>query len=119
MGFLNRAVGRKGRPYRCFFATDIHGSERCFRKFLAAARVYEADVLILGGDIAGKAIVPIRRVKDGQVALTHEGRDVVLSDAEAEPMIASLRDSGLYPRLCTDDDCERLAEEPDYREHMF
>jgi Icc-related predicted phosphoesterase len=27
---------------RVFFATDVHGSERCFRKWLNAAEVYEA-----------------------------------------------------------------------------
>ena len=46
------------RALRIFFATDVHGSERCFRKFLAAATVYEAEVLLLGGDVAGKGLVP-------------------------------------------------------------
>ncbi|MBS7635803.1 metallophosphoesterase [Candidatus Bathyarchaeota archaeon] len=44
---------------RIFFTTDIHGSEQCFIKFLNAAKFYKADILILGGDITGKAIVPI------------------------------------------------------------
>ena len=48
------------RALRIYFATDIHGSDRCFRKFLAAAESYEADALVLGGDIAGKGLVPIR-----------------------------------------------------------
>jgi Icc-related predicted phosphoesterase len=49
---------KKRRAMRLFFATDLHGSEVCFRKFLAAAKVYEPDVLILGGDFAGKGLVP-------------------------------------------------------------
>ena len=44
---------------RIFFATDVHGSERCFRKWLNAAASYEADVLILGGDVTGKLLVPV------------------------------------------------------------
>ena len=44
---------------RLFFATDVHGSEVCWRKFINSAKHYEADVLILGGDMTGKAIVPI------------------------------------------------------------
>jgi len=44
---------------RIFFSTDIHGSERCFIKFLNAAKFYRASVLIMGGDITGKVIVPI------------------------------------------------------------
>ena len=48
---------------RVFFATDIHGSETCWRKFLNSAKYYEADVIVLGGDMTGKALVPI--VEDG------------------------------------------------------
>ena len=47
------------RGRRILFATDVHGSERCFRKFLNAAPLYEIDYLILGGDITGKLMVPI------------------------------------------------------------
>ena len=43
-----------------FFATDVHGSEICWKKFINAGKFYEADIIILGGDMTGKAIVPIR-----------------------------------------------------------
>ena len=55
---LGKKKGGRRRALRIYFATDLHGSEVCFRKFLAAAKVYEANVIILGGDFAGKAIVP-------------------------------------------------------------
>jgi Icc-related predicted phosphoesterase len=42
-----------------YYASDIHGSDRLWRKFVNAARFYGADVLVMGGDIAGKAVVPI------------------------------------------------------------
>ena len=45
--------------FTIYFATDIHGSERCFRKFLNAGKAYGADAVILGGDITGKALVPV------------------------------------------------------------
>ena len=44
---------------RVFFATDIHGSDVCWRKFLNAGKHHKADVLIMGGDMTGKAMVPI------------------------------------------------------------
>jgi Icc-related predicted phosphoesterase len=44
---------------RIFFATDIHGSETCWRKFLNSGKHYEAKVMVLGGDMTGKALVPI------------------------------------------------------------
>jgi Icc-related predicted phosphoesterase len=50
---------------RLFFATDVHGSEICWRKFLNAGKFYQADVLILGGDMTGKALVPIQQQADG------------------------------------------------------
>ena len=48
---------------RIYFATDIHGSETCWRKFLNSGKHYEAKIMILGGDMTGKALVPI--VEDG------------------------------------------------------
>ena len=43
---------------KLFFATDVHGSDICWSKFLNAGKFYEVDVLILGGDMTGKAVVP-------------------------------------------------------------
>ena len=51
---------------RLYFATDVHGSETCWRKFLNAAQHYKADVLVLGGDMTGKALVPIIDDGDGK-----------------------------------------------------
>ena len=117
---LTRGKNRdKSQPFRCFFTTDIHGSEVCFRKFLTAARVYDVDLLVLGGDIAGKAIIPMRRADDGRLAVTHEGRDRLLSDAEADPLIAKMKDAGLYPRLCSNNEYERLATDTGAREAAF
>src|SRR5215204_294306 len=49
---------------KVFFATDIHGSETCWRKFLNSGKHYEANIMILGGDMTGKALVPI--VEEGK-----------------------------------------------------
>ncbi len=49
----------RGPDTRIFFATDIHGSETCWKKFLNSGRHYEAKVIVLGGDMTGKALVPI------------------------------------------------------------
>ena len=45
--------------FRCFYASDIHGSDMLWRKFINAAAFYKADVLIMGGDVAGKSVIPI------------------------------------------------------------
>jgi Icc-related predicted phosphoesterase len=49
---------------KIFFATDLHASEVCFRKFCAAAGFYGCDALVMGGDVTGKLVVPIV-VEDG------------------------------------------------------
>lgn len=52
--------------HRIFFVTDIHGSDRCFRKFINAAKFYKAQSLILGGDITGKVMIPIVNQGNGR-----------------------------------------------------
>ena len=39
--------------------TDVHGSERTYRKFVNSAKFYKVDHLVMGGDIEGKFLVPI------------------------------------------------------------
>ena len=56
LGMLRRNTTK---PFVLFFATDLHGSEKCFMKFLNAAKFYEADGLILGGDLTGKGLIPL------------------------------------------------------------
>ena len=52
---------------RLFYASDIHGSDRCFKKFLNAGKFYSADAILVGGDITGKAIVPLVETAPGEV----------------------------------------------------
>jgi len=54
----------KARRTKIFFAADIHGSEPTFRKFLRTPEFYGADVLVFGGDLMGKVLVPIVREHD-------------------------------------------------------
>jgi Icc-related predicted phosphoesterase len=105
--------------YRIFFATDIHGSDRCFRKFLAAAGVYEASALILGGDFAGKAIVPIVRLDSGKWRVTFQGAERDIEDDDVATVEAQIAFTGLYPRRCDNDEWTRLRDDQDYRGGVF
>lgn len=67
---------------RLYFTTDVHGSETCFRKFLNARKFYEADVLILGGDITGKMIVPVVAQAKGAYSGSLLGHDYELKTEE-------------------------------------
>ena len=63
MSFLFSKKPKK-EPTRLFFATDLHGSERTFRKFINAGKFYDVNVIVMGGDIQGKLMIPI--IKEGE-----------------------------------------------------
>jgi uncharacterized protein len=96
---------------RIYFATDIHGSEVCWRKFLNAGKFYNADVLILGGDVTGKAVVPVVAAAGGYRVRQFAG-DRVLSAAETAAMETRIMDMGFYPYRTTDDELEEIWDDP-------
>ncbi len=67
---------------KIFFATDIHGSEVCWRKFLNSAAFYKADLVVLGGDVTGKAMVPIT-AHNGYWQVTLRGETLRLESKDA------------------------------------
>ena len=62
------------KPTRVFFTTDLHGSTVVFKKFINAGKFYEAQVLILGGDMIGKMIVPIVNQGSGRFSANYLGK---------------------------------------------
>lgn len=86
------------RKTRLYFATDLHGSSKCFRKFLNAGPTYGADVLILGADLAGKAIQGLVRGADGRYRCRFIGTDHDVDDGpELEALEKLIEDHGYYP----------------------
>ena len=105
---------------RIFFTTDIHGSDRCFRKFLNAGKYYGADVLIHGADITGKAIVPLIDGPGGTVDVVFHGERSVLEDAAAvETMTKRIADAGYYSYRCPPDEAAALAGNPERLHALF
>ena len=82
---------------RLYFVSDLHGSGKCFRKFLNGGSVYGADAIVLGGDVAGKAIQAITRAPGGRYQFSFRGAAYDLEDGEelrgVEQLIA---DHGYY-----------------------
>jgi Icc-related predicted phosphoesterase len=115
---LRRARKRKA-AYRYFFATDVHGSDRCFRKFVAAASVYGAQALILGGDIAGKALVPLVREGGDRYRVTFLGGSELVTEDQLGDVIERIRFNGFYPYVCDPDEHQRLGSDPDYQADVF
>jgi Icc-related predicted phosphoesterase len=103
-----------------YYASDIHGSERCWRKFLRAASFYDVETLIMGGDLTGKAVVPVVRGEDGG----HEARVLgetrkVTTDAELEQLLETIRFSGMYPWLTDRAQVDRHAADAELRGALF
>ena len=104
---------------RIFFATDIHGSEVCWRKFLNAGKFHKADVLIMGGDMTGKAIVPIV-ANGGGWELELQGQHVSLStEDEVRAIEKRISDRGYYPVRLTRDEVDAWAGDPDMVDARF
>ena len=98
---------------RIFFITDVHGSTRCFKKFLNSAKFYKANVLVLGGDITGKALIPLVDQGDGTFRCAFEGEELWLkSKEEAEHLAARAADSGLYTRAMSRKEVGELSADP-------
>jgi len=96
---------------KIFFATDIHGSEVCWRKFLNSAAFYKADMVILGGDVTGKVMVPIID-QGGRWKVTVRGQEYTLETAEELDNIKKqIRNAGSYPAVVSPDELKHLSQE--------
>ncbi|RJP17125.1 MAG: metallophosphoesterase [Candidatus Abyssobacteria bacterium SURF_5] len=105
---------------RIFYASDIHGSEPCFKKFINAATSYEADVLILGGDLAGKALVPIIDIGGGSYRASFMGKEYILRhEVEIQKFENNARMIGFYPRRMNSEEASRIKIEPDALDNAF
>src|SRR6266508_836366 len=102
-----------------FFATDLHGSNACFKKFVNAGKFYGASVLILGGDVTGKMMVPIARQKDGSYLASSAGKELRLEGEEAAALEQQVSDMGFYPKVMSEEEFQELREDPEGQETLF
>ena len=103
---------------KIFFATDLHGSEMCWRKFLNAGKFYEADILICGGDMTGKAIVPIVQ-ENGHYSVVLGGETQSVEAGQVADVEAQIRRKGYYPLQMTLERLHELDQDPVKRTETF
>jgi uncharacterized protein len=103
-----------------FFATDIHGSDICWSKFLNAGKFYGADQLILGGDMTGKAIVPVihQGGKNYRVTLLEQVFEIT-NEEELVDFTKRIRSRGYYPYFTTPDEISELEKDPGRVDKIF
>src|SRR5918912_3274054 len=108
------------RRLTIFFASDIHGSERVFRKFLKAAPFYGARAVIFGGDITGKRLVPIIESAPGRWRAELLGQPYeVETGSGLDDLEGRIRSNGFYPYRTTADEVGRLASDSAYLDATF
>ena len=105
---LGRRKDDEGDPtVRLFYASDIHGSDLLWRKFLGATKFYEADAAVMGGDLLGKAIVPIERDADGTLHAEFLGQERTLHEGpELDELVGAIRFNGYYPWIASREEIE-------------
>jgi len=105
---------------RLFFTCDMHGSERCFRKFLAAATVHKADIIMINGDLTGKAIVPIIEQPDGTYKAEFlGGEEKIKSEKQLQEFVERIAATGYYHLVVTPDVLTELQDNKEKLEKIF
>ena len=103
-----------------FFATDVHGSDICWKKFISAGKFYEADIIILGGDMTGKAIVPIIHQGGNSYKVVLLQQESILEDDEQlDEMVKKIKSRGYYPYRTTPDEINELNARPERVDQIF
>jgi Icc-related predicted phosphoesterase len=95
--FKRKDKTEEKRFTRILFATDLHGSDDCFKKFLNAGVIHKVDALVIGGDITGKQVVPIVDQGGGAFTASFVGQEQKLrSEEEAERLTTLITRTGNY-----------------------
>ena len=103
-----------------YYSSDVHGSDVCWRKFLGAARFYRAGSLIMGGDLTGKAIVPIEIDDNGHYMTNFLGEARTGATAERlEELLEAVRFNGMYPWVTGREEIEHHKQDAAAREQLF
>ena len=108
------------RPIRIFFVTDLHGSELCFRKFISAISIYNADVAIALGDLAGKMVVPVIDNGNGSYDCNFLGQDEHMNNkTELDSQLVKINNIGFYPYVTGKKEVDELRAKPDDVSRIF
>ena len=120
MAFFKKKDGAASKRVRLFYATDVHGSERTFRKFVNGAKFYKVDHLVMGGDIMGKFLVPIVDEGGGHHRVTLQGEHFALAtQTELQEMKERIETLGFYHVIVGDDELKAMQEDQSRVDEAF
>ena len=98
---------------RILYGSDFHGSEAVFRKFLSSGLQYKVNALMVGGDVTGKAMVPVIHQGAGRYQATLFGDEKKSSTPdELEKLKKAISNVGFYPIVLEKDEAQELENDP-------
>ncbi len=105
---------------RVFFCTDLHGSDVCFKKFINAADFYGTQILIMGGDVTGKMVVPIAKQTSGAYLTSFAGENLEFtSEDEVASFKKQLANMGFYPAIMDEDEFRKIKSSQEEQDRLF
>jgi len=104
---------------RIFFTTDLHGSDECFLKFINSGKFYKTSVIICGGDITGKMLIPLIATQDSGYEAEFLGRTQKVRNDEVSQLEKSIAQAGYYPFKTTKEELSHLNIDRDKVENLF
>src|SRR5262245_10789568 len=108
------------RLTRLFFASDFHGSQRIFRKFVNAAKHYQADILVMGGDVVGKLAIPVIREGNGCFRAHLMGKTERLQGAgDLQNFEDRLGTLGYYSKIMNEDEYRAIKSDSAAVDRLF
>jgi Icc-related predicted phosphoesterase len=94
--------------FKLFFATDIHGSDVCWKKFINSAKFFDCQVLVMGGDMTGKMLIPIVDQGGDRFRVRFGGDDRTIRGGDVPRIRKLIADGGYYPYETTPDEVAAL-----------
>lgn len=104
---------------RLFFATDLHGSERTYRKFINAGKFYDVDILVMGGDITGKLLIPVIKEGNGYRATLQGSGEQLTTQDELDNLITRLGTLGFYHQIMEEAEFQALSADESAINELF
>ena len=103
-----------------YFASDIHGSQKCFNKFINSGKFYGADTIVMGGDITGKSILHIEKKNDGTYRSNFMGKENTFhSMDEVADFEKAVKTGGFYPFISTKEEWEHYKNDTPAMDELF
>ncbi|TRM77497.1 hypothetical protein DJ531_07725 [Sulfolobus sp. A20-N-F6] len=100
---------------RILFTSDLHASYTTFKKFINAAKLYKVDALIIGGDIAGKSLVPIIDLGNNKFLIDNKE----ISSSELNTITEKFKNEGTYYAILSKKEFDEAVGNKKVQEELF